>query len=104
MAQQGQVFKLTSSNANGDPVWAYRYRLGGRGSRRLQVGGFATRTEAQRALRRDLARLQPGGRPAMLTLAELVDDRKKVDRAQPLAEGRVDLCSWGSGLFVRSAC
>lgn len=83
MAQQGQVFKLTSCNANGDPVWAYRYRLGGRGSRRLQVGGFATRTEAQRALRRDLARLRPGGRAAMLTLAELVDDYLEVHSAAP---------------------
>ncbi len=40
MAQQGQIFKLRSSNAHGDPVWAYRYRLDGRGSRRPQVGGF----------------------------------------------------------------
>jgi integrase len=83
MAQQGQVFKLKTSNSNGDPVWAYRYRLDGRGSRRPQVGGFARRAEAQRALRRELARLRPGGRAATLTLAELVTEYLDVHHAAP---------------------
>jgi integrase len=83
MAQQGQVFKLKTSNTNGDPVWAYRYRLDGRGSPRPQVGGFATRAEAQRALRRELARLRPGGRAATVTLAELVAEYLDVHNAAP---------------------
>jgi hypothetical protein len=43
MIQQGQVFKLKAKGLDGQPLWAYRYRLEGRGSTRPQVGGFATR-------------------------------------------------------------
>jgi hypothetical protein len=43
MIQQGQVFKLKARCADGEPLWAYRYRVAGRGSARLQVGGFGTR-------------------------------------------------------------
>ena len=50
MIQQGQVFKLKTKGADGQPLWAYRYRLEGRGSERPQVGGFATRAEAETAL------------------------------------------------------
>ena len=60
MIQQGQVFKLKAKGADGQPLWAYRYRLDGRGSVRPQVGGFATRAEAQKALRKALDRLGPG--------------------------------------------
>jgi hypothetical protein len=49
-AAQGQVFKLKAKGVDGQPLWAYRYRLEGRGSARPQVGGFATRTDALRAL------------------------------------------------------
>ena len=52
MIQQGQVFKLKANGTDGEPLWAYRYRDAGRGSVRRQVGGFATRTEAQIALRK----------------------------------------------------
>jgi integrase len=55
-------------------LWAYRYRVGGRGSARLQVGGFATRAEAQRALQNNLARVGPDGRAATITLAEWVEE------------------------------
>lgn len=74
MVQQGQVFKLKAKGADGEPLWAYRYRVAGRGSARLQVGGFSTRAEAQRALQNKLARLLPGGRSATLTLGEWVDE------------------------------
>jgi integrase len=72
--QQGQVFKLKSRTAGGRPLWAYRYRLQGRGSQRIQVGGFASRAVAQQALEKALARVRPGGRAAALTLAEFVDE------------------------------
>jgi hypothetical protein len=39
--QQGQVFELEKRAVGGSPVWAYRYRTGGPGSRRLQGGGFS---------------------------------------------------------------
>ena len=32
MIQQGQVFKLKAKGADGEPLWAYRYRLEGRAS------------------------------------------------------------------------
>jgi hypothetical protein len=32
MWQQGQVFKLKAKGRDGQPLWAYRYRLEGRGS------------------------------------------------------------------------
>jgi hypothetical protein len=43
MIQQGQVFRLKAKGADGESLWAYRYRVAGRGSARLQVGGFSTR-------------------------------------------------------------
>jgi hypothetical protein len=60
VAQHGQVLKLHSWRRDGKARWAYRYRVDGSFSKRPQVGGFATRDEAQRALRRELARLRPG--------------------------------------------
>jgi hypothetical protein len=60
MIQQGQVFKLTVRGADGRPLWAYRYRLEGRGSVRPQVGGFATRTEALKALENVLGNASGG--------------------------------------------
>ena len=75
MIQQGQVFKLKATCADGEPLWAYRYRVAGRGSARRQVGGFSSRAEAQRALQNKLARLLPGARSATLTLGEWVKDR-----------------------------
>ena len=67
MCQQGQVFKLRAKGGSGQPLWAYRYRLEGRGSARPQVGGFATRADALKALEKVLARLAPGGRAATIT-------------------------------------
>jgi integrase len=74
--QQGQVFKLKATCADGEPLWAYRYRVAGRGSARLQVGGFSTNAnaDAQRALRNKLARLLPHGRAATLTLGEWIEE------------------------------
>ena len=74
MIQQGQVFKLKARCADGEPLWAYRYRVAGRGSARRQVGGFSSRAEAQRALQNKLARLLPGRRAATLTLGEWVEE------------------------------
>ena len=84
MIQQGQVFKLKAKSADGQPLWAYRYRLEGRGSARPQVGGFATRAEAVRALAKVLERLGPGGRAATMTLDELVDEYLEMHQAEPV--------------------
>jgi hypothetical protein len=71
--QQGQVFKWTAKGAGGEPLWAYRYRLEGRSSARPQVGGFASRAEAQKALRRALDRVG-SGRGGSITLSELAEE------------------------------
>jgi integrase len=85
IVQQGQLFRLKAKGADGRPLWAYRYRPErGRGSRRPQVGGFASRAEAQRALAKVVERLGPGGRAATLTLAELVDEYLEVHLAEPV--------------------
>jgi hypothetical protein len=73
MIQQGQVFKLKAKGCDGQPLWAYRYRIEGRGSERPQVGGFATRAETERALRKVLDRIGPRGGRATITLAEFVE-------------------------------
>jgi hypothetical protein len=82
MWQQGQVFKLKAKGVDGQPLWAYRYRLEGRGSGRPQVSGFATRGDALKALEKVLARLGPGGRPATMTLGELVDEYLEMHQAE----------------------
>ena len=74
MIQQGQVFKLQATCSDGEPLWAFRYRVAGRGSARLQVGGFSSKAEAQRALQNKLARLLPDRRAATLTLGEWVEE------------------------------
>ena len=56
MIQQGQVFELTRTSRGAEPLWPYRYRIGGRGSRRVQRGGFVYRFEATQALRQVLHR------------------------------------------------
>src|SRR5437899_8823528 len=83
MIQQGQVFKLKAKGVDGQPLWAYRYRLAGRSSARPQVGGFATRAEAQKALRKALDRIGPG-RGGAMTLAELVDEYLELHQAEPV--------------------
>jgi integrase len=80
MAQHGQVLKLGARRRDGKAVWAYRYRLNGSRSKRPQVGGFATRAAAERALRRELERLRPG---RQMTLAELVERYLRVHQAAP---------------------
>ena len=74
MVQQGQTIELTRRGAGGERLWAYRYRTGGRDSRRVQRGGFASEQDARDALERELERLRRERRIARrLTLAELVE-------------------------------
>src|SRR4051794_14586086 len=89
MWQQGQVFKLKTKGREGQLLWAYRYRLEGRGSVRPQVGGFATRADALRALEKVLARLGPGGRAATMTLNELVDEYLEMHQAEPVTMAKL---------------
>jgi integrase len=73
MSQQGQLFRIRRTGRDGEPLWAYRYRLGGRGSKRVQRGGFASERDAAQALEPELERLRrERGVSRSLTLAELV--------------------------------
>jgi hypothetical protein len=75
MLQQGQVFELATRGRDGERMWAYRYRAGGRDSKRVQRGGFRSEADARAALERALEKLRResgmGRRP---TLAEFVDE------------------------------
>jgi integrase len=84
ITQHGQVIKLKTRGADGKPLWAYRYRVNGRGSARPQVGGFATQGEALQALKIALERLQRrNGRAAQITLSELVEEYLAQHEAAP---------------------
>jgi integrase len=73
MAQQGQVFPLAGQGRNGTR-WAYRYRVGGRGSKRVQRGGFASEQAAVEALERALEQMRrEQGLVESPTLAEFVE-------------------------------
>jgi hypothetical protein len=61
MSQQGQVFELKTTASDGNKLWAYRYRTGGRGSRRVQRGGFASEQAAADALARMPAAMREVG-------------------------------------------
>jgi integrase len=83
MVQRGQVLALKSSSAAG-MCWAYRYRVGGRGSTRVQRGGFPSEQAAAEALERALDRLRQGqGLPAGPTLSELVEAYLAQHDAEP---------------------
>ena len=85
MLQQGQVFPLTTRGPDGKSLWAYRYRSGGRGSKRVQRGGFASKRDASEALGRALERLRREQRvSSSLTLAELVDEYLAQHDAEPV--------------------
>ena len=85
MVQQGQTIELTRRGADGTPLWAYRYRTGGRDSKRVQRGGFASEHDARDALERELERVRREQRIARrLTLAELVDTYLAQHDVQPV--------------------
>jgi integrase len=75
MLQQGQVFELATRGPDGERLWAYRYRAGGRGARRVQRGGFRSEADARAALERALEKLRrEGGIERRLTLVEFVEE------------------------------
>lgn len=84
MHQQGQVFKLKSNAPDGRPLWAYRHRTGGRGSDRVQRGGFPSRRDAEHALDRALDQVRRRSQTSRrLTLHELADEYLGQHQAEP---------------------
>src|SRR5512133_3307003 len=85
IVQQGQVFQLTRCGPDGERLWAYRYRTGGRDSKRVQRGGYASEADARDALERELERLRREARIARrLTLDELVGTYLAQHDVQPV--------------------
>lgn len=75
MIQQGQVFELASVARDGGELWAYRYRAGGRDSKRVQRGGFRSEADARAALERALEKhRRRRGVGRRLTLAQFADE------------------------------
>jgi hypothetical protein len=58
MIQQGQAFKLTAKGADGEPMWAYRYRLQRRSSAWPQEGRLETRSQRLTAAASSWARVR----------------------------------------------
>ena len=74
MSQQVQLIRLKRRGRDGELLWAYRYRVSGRGSKRVQRGGFASERDAADALERELKRLRRERRISRTpTVAELVE-------------------------------
>jgi integrase len=90
MVQQGQVFQLIRCGPDGERLWAYRYRTGGRDSKRVQRGGFALEADAREALERELERLRREARIARrLTLDELVETYLAQHDVQPVTNEKL---------------
>src|ERR671911_556132 len=84
MVQQGQTFDLTRRGPGGERLWAYRFRTGGRGSKRVQRGGFTSEQDAREALERELERLRRERRVARgVTPAGLVETYLAQHDVQP---------------------
>jgi integrase len=101
MVQQGQVFELTTCGRDGGRLWAYRFRAGGRSSRRIQRGGFASEQDARDALERELERVRRERRiPRSLTLSELVETYLTQHDVQPVTIAKLRwLLAKGTAVF-----
>jgi FMN phosphatase YigB (HAD superfamily) len=74
MSQRSQLIRLKRTGREREPLWAYRYRVCGRDSKRVQRGGFPSEQDAAEALERELERLRREQRVSRsLTVAELVE-------------------------------
>jgi hypothetical protein len=101
MSQQGQLIRLKRTRREGEPLWAYRYRVGGRSSKRVQRGGFASERDAAEALERDLERLRRERRgSSSLTLAELIEVYLEQHDVEPVT---IEKLRWLLGKAV-AAC
>lgn len=68
MSLRGQVIRLQRTGRDGEPLWAYWYRVGGRDSKPNSRGGFASQRDAAAALGRELERLRREQRISRLVI------------------------------------
>jgi hypothetical protein len=81
--QHKQIFELKITGPGGQRLWAYRYRLGGRGSPRIQRGGYASADDAREALQQALTATQRRKGRVRLTLADLAEEYAAQHDAEP---------------------
>ena len=81
--QHGQIFELKTTGPGGQRLWAYRYRVDGRGSRRIQRGGYASADDAREALQRALTAAPRRKGRARMTLADLAEEYLAQHDGQP---------------------
>ena len=81
--QHGQIFELKTTGPAGQRLWAYRHRLDGRGSRRIQRGGYASADDARGALQRALIATQGRKGRVRVTLAEFAEEYLAQHDGQP---------------------
>ena len=81
--RHGQILELKTTGPDGQPLWAYRYRLDGRGSRRIQRGGYAAAGDAREALQRAPTATQRRKGRARVTLADLAEEYLAQHDAEP---------------------
>ncbi len=72
--QHGQILELKTTGPGGQRLWAYRYRLDGRGSQRIQRGGYLTADEARAALQQAPTAAQQRRERIRVTLADLAEE------------------------------
>ena len=88
MSQRGQLIQLRRTGREGEALWAYRYRVAGRGSKPIQRGGFACERDAAETLKRELERLRRERRVSRsLTVAELVEAYLAQHDVEPVTIG-----------------
>src|SRR5438094_2956772 len=76
---------MKSNGAQGRELWAYRYRVGDRGSRRVQRGGFASEVDAGEALERT------GLDPVLAEDSDAIDRIEAQTRQRELAAALAEL-------------
>lgn len=81
--QHGQIFELKTTGPGGQRLWAYRYRLDGRGSPRVQRGGYLTAEDAREALQQALTATQRRKGRLRVTLADLTEEYLAQHDGQP---------------------
>ncbi|HEX6026049.1 MAG TPA: tyrosine-type recombinase/integrase [Solirubrobacter sp.] len=81
--QHGQIFELKTAGPGGQRLWAYRYRLDGRGSRRIQRGGYTSADDARDALQQALTAAQRRNGRVRVTPADLAEEYLAQHDGQP---------------------
>ena len=98
--QHGQIFELKTTGPDGERLWAYRFRLDGRGSRRIQRGGYASADDAREALQRALTAAQRRKGRARMTLADLAEEYLAQHDAEPHDDGQAALAAASGALSL----